>query len=234
MSSSINHDMAGASPLASLLKLMGDSFIPIPWAHAGGGGGTQTTRTSLKDGGSYPSAPPGYSEAFGSGAKYLAFRLGATLFINAEGTLGNANEYADVRQAPIRIYPPAFDFLVYSPQITLPATRKFNFTVRVGYPTEPRAVQVRDAQGSHQIEIKDLPLSGALAGLAGSADAAGEGFGMGDSIEEAVSAAIATLPAKPSPMPDALYAYKIIESGKVIGGFVGLNVYYARVTLTSR
>jgi hypothetical protein len=195
--------------------------------HAAGEG---ATRAPLRDGGNHASKPPGYSESFGSGAKYSAFRLGVTLFVTAEGTLGNLNEVADIRQAPMRIYPPAFDFLVYSPPIVLPATRPFKFTVMVAFPTSPRTVQIRDAAGSRHVEIVGMPMSGAVANLVNAADAAGEGFGLGPSMEEAVSAAIATIPTEPSPMPDVMHTYKIIESGKMVGGFAGLGHYYARVS----
>lgn len=215
---------------AALLKLLGDSFIPIPWAHAEA---EPATRAPLKDGGNYPSAPPGYSESMGSGATYSAFRLGVTLFITAEGTLANLNQFADIRQAPIRIYPPAFDFLVYSPPMVLPATRPFKFTVMVGFPTAPKTVQIRDARGSHYVEIGSVSLPDSKASLANTVDAVGEGFGLGRSIDEAISAAIESMPAKPSPIADVMHLYKVIESGKMMGGFAGLDHYYARVGLTS-
>ncbi|MDR7268577.1 hypothetical protein J2X20_001206 [Pelomonas saccharophila] len=225
MSDSTNRDPGDNWPWAPLMKLLGDTFIPIPSARA------QATRAAPRDGGGYPAAPPGYSEAFGSGAQYTAFRLGTALFITAQGTLGNYNEIADIRQAPIRIYPPAFDFLVYSPQITPPALRPFHFTVMVAYPKGPETVLIRDAQGSHQVEIKGLQVSKTLASLVG--DSAEEGFGMGVSIEEAVDAAIAAIPAAPSPMPDVMHCYSITDSGKMVGGFAGLNLYFARINRTS-
>lgn len=229
MSDSTNRDPGDAWPWAPLMKLLGDSLIPIPWARTQAGD-ARAERALPRDGGGYPAAPPGYSEAFGSGAQYTAFRLGTALFITAKGTLGNFNEIADIRQAPIRIYPPAFDCLVYSPQITLPTVRTFNFTVMVAYPQGPQTVLIRDAQGSHPVEIKSFQGSKTLASLV--ADSADDGFGMGASIEEAVTTAIATIPAAPSPMPDVMHCYRITDSGKMVGGFAGLDLYFARVSRT--
>ncbi|MBV8045687.1 MAG: hypothetical protein JO171_00925, partial [Paludibacterium sp.] len=97
----------------------------FPHDQGAGGGGVPSpgpdSKASIHDGGQYPSTPAGYTEINGSGATYSAQRLGTTLLIRAQGMLPYLNEVADIRQAPLRISPPAFDFLIYKPQILAPA-----------------------------------------------------------------------------------------------------------------
>jgi hypothetical protein len=231
MTESTRRDPGDAFPWAPLLTALMSRFVPFPWGAAGAGGGELPSpfaarRSSPRDGRSYPSAPPGYSEALGAGAEYSAFRIGTQLFIRARGTLGNWNQIADIRQSPLKIYPPLFDFLVYSPQTSSPAVRPFDFTVVVGYPLDPTSVTVRDARGSHRVQIAAAPAD--LRAMAPDSAPSG-GFGVGETIEEAVDAAIATLPADRDAGPDAMSVYRVVETGKMIGGFAGVNWFYARV-----
>jgi hypothetical protein len=208
----------------------------FPTTPAGGGGGVPSPGAEglalIHDGGQYPTTPAGYTEQKGGGAKFSALRLGSTLFIRAQGMVGYFAQVADIRQAPIRIYPPAFDFLVYTPHGELSTlVRHYDFFVRVGFPKDPKAVVIRDAQGSHQVPIAEFfPLKG-KAPLVDFANAGNDGFGMGDSLEEAITSAVESVPPPQSPPnPDQMFIYKVTESGKMIGGFAALNVFYARVS----
>lgn len=232
-------DPGDAWPWAQLLQLLSSSWVPYPWSRAQSVGpdllGPTPSAAShggrLRDGANLGETPVGYSAHPGPAADYSAFRVGTTLFITAKGVLSNMNQIADIRQAPEKIYPPFFDFLLYSPAIVLPTIREFNFTVMVGFPADEENVVIRDSLGKHEVKISEAP--GTLKSMAKLLDFAHSeqgGFGMGQTLDEAITAAIAHAPPPRSSTADAVFTYKILESGKMVGGFAGINLFYALVS----
>lgn len=195
-------------------------------------------RSGNGDGGSYPTAPAGYTETLGEG-EYRAYRLGTALFIEASGTLPNRNQIADLRMSYIRIFPPQFDLVFYTPAFTLPALRSFSFTEQFGFPPDADFCTVNDARGRHVVPIEDAATSstGAAASFfPGSADGeedkrgAGRGIGFGASLQEAFDHAVAQLPGEGG-VADQLVTYTLAEAGLVKGGIAGINLHYCKVTV---
>ena len=181
---------------------------------------------TLCDGMGLQGPPSGYHEMPGV-AQYRAVRLGSDLHIRASGDLGYLTDIADLRQLPIRIYPPQFGFFIYRPGIGLPATRTFNFVSRFLFPPDVGEVIIHDMAGMHTVPIHDPSIAPAML-AEGSTAATATGYG--DSLQAAFDHAVAQLP--PQPMPDAadiLIRYSITSSGKLKGGFVGFDTYFAEV-----
>ncbi|EJL33145.1 hypothetical protein PMI01_02305 [Caulobacter sp. AP07] len=181
-----------------------------------------------RHGASHGSPPPGYTESYGR-ATYLAFRFGALLVIQAEGTLPNLNQIADIRQSPLKIYPPQFDFLVYTPQTSLPVITPFKFSEVFGFPSGPPVVVIHDADGHHAVKIEEIPAKGAQTFLSDALETSLVKTGYGKSFEAAFSAAVALLPSDGSGTVDGLAQYRLVESGLIQGGIAGIHLYYARV-----
>lgn len=186
-----------------------------------------------RDGGSYPSAPPGHTEGMGR-AKYQATRLGTTLFITAEGQLPYTNQIADIRQLPWRIFPPQFGMFYYTPEITLPAIRPFRFTERFGFPLDTRNVVIHDADGAHEIDIVDtkaqtLSFMGSADGAGSSTDSDMTKVGYGVSLQEAFDNAVKQLPSGNGDIADGFVIYTALELGRFRGGIAGLDSCYAKV-----
>ena len=179
----------------------------------------------LSDGLGLPAAPPGYSEAYAK-AEYRAIRLGHEVLIHAAGTLPNTNSFADIRLMPWRVYPPQFGFLVYSPEISLPTLREFSFATRFPYPPKETVLVVYDADGPLEVPIllPDLePARGESASASGAT-------GYGGTLQMAVDEAIRLIPPAPrGPIADELFRFKVVEQGKLVGGFPGFNTYFATV-----
>lgn len=181
----------------------------------------------LSDGMGLQGPPGGYSEMEGI-ADYRAVRLGSEVHIRASGELGYITDFADLRQLPIRIYPPEFGFFVYRAGVGLPTTRKFGFVSRFAYPPNEPNLTIHDAAGRHSIPIHDpslLPLRTAIAASGSSAT------GYGATLQEAVDHAIVQLPPPHGDGADILYRYSVLDQGKLVGGFVGFDTFYAEVEL---
>jgi hypothetical protein len=185
------------------------------------------------DGGPYPSAPPGYTESFGR-ATYQAVRIGTALLIIAEGDLPDLNQIADIRQLPLRIYPPQFGMFFYTPHITLPVVRHFRFTKHFGFPENVSHVTIHDLDGTHQVLIKDvkapaLPLLDSKAQSNAVASTNPVSLGIGASLQDALDHAVAALPASNPKIPDGFVVYTILEAGRLRGGIAGIDRHYAKV-----
>jgi len=198
--------------LAALAKLRLGAEVPIPFG-AGGDG-------------VFPFESIGQSEELGR-ATYKAARIGEHLFITASGTLANFNEVPLLRQSPLRIYPPQFEFLVREPQISLPALRPFKITEFFHFPSEPATVVVRDADGQHAVQIVDLS-SGAQA-LAPESRRALQTMAFGRTLEEAIELAVARARSNEQDMADALFTFEVTKFGKIVGGIAGLDLFFASV-----
>ena len=177
----------------------------------------------LRDGMGLWAPPPGYGEKLGRGS-FQAIRLGNTIRIRAVGTLANGNELADLR-INSRSWPPRFATWTYSPEITLPYLRNFDFSLDFTFPPEPETVTIVDASGAHDVQIQ-TPLLPATTLLAKGLPSPEIGFG--SSLEAAIDSAIAAFPENFD--PDRLWRYHVLEQGKLVGGFAGMNVYFASVT----
>lgn len=187
---------------------------------------------ALRDGMNLNSPPPGYREEAGV-AEYRAVRLGSEIFVHCNGVLNNANELADLRMLPIRIFPPQLGFCRYAPQLMLPAQRSFAFVSRFAFPANVGEVVVNDAEGSKTVPIHEpsFEKKGArgIRSAKGEAASSTRATGHGDSLQEAVDNAIQQLPAMVSGGADILFRYRVIEQGKIVGGFVGFNHFFAEV-----
>jgi len=175
--------------------------------------------------------PPGYTESYGR-ADYRAFRLGNALVIQAWGTLPYLNQIPDLRQSPLKIYPPQFDFWVYSPPFGLPALKPFKISEIFGFPSDATTVVIHDADGHHAIEIEDIAFDDAAAIAGKASKAAPEKTGYGKSFEEAFAAGVAALPTSEPGSADSLAQYRLVESGLLRGGIAGVNLHYAKVEVT--
>lgn len=176
-------------------------------------------------------SPPGYTQNLGK-AEYRAFRLGNLLVIQARGTLSNVNQIPDIRQSPIKIYPPQFSFWVYTPYFTLPALKPFKISEVFGFPSNAPTVVIHDADGHHTIAIEDIPFEEARALAAGDVSPPAEETGYGTSFERAFAAAVAQLPTSAPGSADSLANYRLVDSGLLRGGIAGINLHYARVQVT--
>jgi hypothetical protein len=175
--------------------------------------------------------PPGYSESYGR-AEYRAFRLGRALLIQAWGTLSSVSQIPDIRQSPLKIYPPQFDFWVYTPQFALPALKPFKLSEIFGFPAGAPVVVIHDADGHHTVEIEDLAFDERPAVALQGGTPPPEEIGYGKSFEAAFAAAVAALPRTAPGSADGLATYRLIESGLRRGGFPGIDLHYARVDVT--
>ena len=175
--------------------------------------------------------PPGYTESYGR-AEYRAFRLGSALLIQAWGTLSSVSQIPDIRQSPLKIYPPQFDFWVYTPQFALPALKPFKLSEIFGFPTSAPVVVIHDADGHHTIAIHDIVFDEPPAVALKGGTPPPEEIGYGKSFEAAFAAAVAALPTTAPGSVDSLATYRLIESGLRRGGVAGINLHYARVDVT--
>jgi len=214
-----------------------ETLIPPPWPtpfpptkpapFPGTGGG-------LHDGMGLPAAPAGYTESLGRGS-YSAVRLGSQVILHATGTLNNLNQFADLR-VHTRAWPPRFALWTYTPEITLPTLRHFNFSQVFFFPPDVDTLTVYDADGTHEVKIITPDLA-APAAKALKTTQRGESAGLsnietghGKSLEEAVESAIAAFPERFE--PDRLYRFDVVGQGKLIGGFAGMNLWFANVART--
>jgi len=179
-------------------------------------------------GGALIGPPPGYTEALGH-AKYKALRIGTLLAIQASGTLSGFNQIPDIRQSLIKIFPPQFNFYVYTPEITVPALRPFSIVRFFGYPKDVDTVVIHDADGSHRIPIVTVPELEPVAAAKKLGTRTAEGHG--HSLQEAFDNAVAQLP-NDTDVADGFAIYTLIKTGFVTGGIIGISLYYAVVEVT--
>lgn len=195
--------------------------IPPPWP--------TPTKPMPFDGMGLVQPPAGYTEALGRG-DYAAIRLGNEILLHARGTLGNRNTVADLR-VHTRAWPPRFALWVYSPEITLPATRDFAFSQRFFFPPDADSVTVYDADGEHEVPVLTPQLGEPRAARGAKGFLAAVQTGMGHTLEAAIESAVAGFPEGGS-AADLLFRYDVTGSGKLIGSMAGLNLWFAKVTRT--
>lgn len=183
-----------------------------------------------------PQLPPG---AAGAGedepsprvlgrAEYRCVRLGRSILLEARGELMNWNDGTAFSLAN-KMYPPQFAFWFVQPRARLPAIRPFLHRETFGFPPEPDHVVIWDADGDRRVAIEKLSQLGALNEIA-----PGEELGFSpDSLEEAIEDAVARLGSSGAHAPDQLLRYLVLESGKISGGFAGLNLFFAKLRLAS-
>jgi hypothetical protein len=198
--------------------------VPPPWPTWPG-----SDKPLPYDGMGLMEPPAGFSEALGKG-KYAAIRMGNEILLHASGTLGNRNAVADLR-IHTRAWPPRFALWVYSPEITIPATRDFAFAQRFFFPPDVDSVIVYDADGEHEVPVL-TPLLGEPPLPRGTKqiDAAIQ-TGQGHTLEAAIESAIAGFP-EVGHAADLLFRYDVTGSGKLVGGIAGLDLWFAKVTRT--
>lgn len=162
---------------------------------------------------------------------YNCVRLGDAILLSASGTLPNWNDKADLVQLPWRIIPPEFALRFVRGQISLPATRPFLVAELFGFPRTHSTVTVHDADGKHDVPIRQLVPTHPLAALD---KAAGGTVRTGYSLlslQAAFDAAVRQMP-PPATTVEGFATYTIRQSGLSVGGFVGLPLYYAQVEAT--
>ncbi len=213
---------------------MGDSFIPVPWGQSSLGDDSFSAQQDQpgsqrggRDGGAHTGAPPGHAEVPGKG-KFDVKRVGTTLLITASGEVPNVQTLADLRQLEIRIWPPQFGLFFYTPPITSPAVRRFNFTEHFGFPLDVSHVVIHSADGPHAHEISDVTsaLAPTLLHKDGSAHVK---TGYGPSLQAALDHAVAQFTSSPLPVPDGFVVYSVLSSGRIQGGLAGIDRHYATV-----
>lgn len=174
--------------------------------------------------------PPGSASSlreFGRG-KYDCLRIGDFVVLSASGALPNWNDQADLVQMPWRIWPPQFGLYFVHQQISLPAARPFAIAEMFGFPRSPKSLTVNDADGQHNVAIRDLPAAHALASLEKEAsDTVKTGYSP-ISLQAAFDAAVLQLP-ELGAHPDAFVSYSVKRTGLTRGGFPGLRLYFAQV-----
>lgn len=183
-----------------------------------------------RDGGSWGGPPPGYTESPGVADQYSVVRLGTTVHITAKGTLPNMNQLVDIRQLPIRIFPPQFGLFFYTPQIVLPALRPFSLTESFGFPNDVDHLIIHDSNGPRRVEIANIdPKAVPFFASFSPKEKQMIATGTGKSLQEAFDNAVAQLPLKDPNVADGFTVYTLIESGFFRGGFAGFRSYYAKV-----
>ena len=212
--------------IGSKFEIEGDGYdiagtIPSPWPHL-----PTPTKPVPRDGMGLMTPPANYSESFGKG-NYAAVRMGNEILIRANGTLGSLNQVADLR-IHTRAWPPRLALWVYSPEVMLPATRDFDFGQSFFFPPDVDCVTIYDADGTHEVPVL-TPLWDEPAPARGNKRVDAEiQTGQGHTLEAAVENAISGFPDVSG--ADLLLRYDVVGSGKFIGGFVGLNLWFARVS----
>ncbi len=214
MADAPHSDVVRADGSGNTQSIAGD-LVPWPWRRRGDG------------------PLPGYTEAPGR-AEYSAYRLGTAVFITAKGVLPNWNQIPDIRQLPIRIFPPQFGMFFYTPAIVLPTLRPFVISEPFGYPKDEKTLTMHDLDGSHVIEIADAAVHLPSVALAETAKGGVPmtAMGHGSSLQDAYDNAVAQLPTRESGVADSFVTYKLLETGSFYGGFAGIRAYFAKVQAT--
>jgi hypothetical protein len=175
-------------------------------------------------------------------SRIRAFRAAQQILIVAEGELPSPGYEVDIRQNPIRIFPPHFDLLRCAlPGVWPDVIAPFLHAESVRFPEDQSTVTVHHADGEDDVEIE-----GCGAELAAYAAALGEGtdrpcpagaeeatgFSKNLSFDEAFANALANLPPIESPVADLLARVQVVEIGGLFGGIAGFNDLFVRVCRT--
>lgn len=171
-----------------------------------------------------------------------AFRAYEDLIIVAEGELPSPGFQVDIRQNPIRIFPPQFDLLRcplpgFFPQVITP----FRYSETVRYPADQPTVTVHHADGEDEIEIEASgpelsPYAEAVRGRTDpvcpdDADRA-TGFSKNLSFDEAFADALSKLPPLDVRGADILSRVTVVEVGGLFGGIAGFNDLFVSICRT--
>ncbi len=171
-------------------------------------------------------------------SRIRAFRAGRYLLILAEGELPNPSFEVDIRQNPIRIFPPQYDLVWHQrpdfvPQVVVP----YRYAEVVLFPTEPPTVVVHHADGRDEVQIEEC--TDELAEFAAVVSNVGGGThpdaveAVGSSatlnFDEAFTDAVANLPPLEPPMPDALTHVVVTDTSGLFGGIAGFHHLFVRV-----
>ncbi len=168
-----------------------------------------------------------------------AFRAAQQILIVAEGDLPTPGHEVDIKQNPIRIFPPHFDLLrCPRPGVWPDVITPFRYAETVRFPEDRPTVTVHHADGEDAVEIEDCGEQ-----LQAYARAVGEGadrrcpegadeatgFSKNLSFDEAFASAVANLPPIESPVADFLARVQVVEIGALFGGIAGFNDLFVRV-----